>query len=656
MRETVRRTLKAGGDFAIEVRIVTLQDEIRWLAQRGQAIQDSKGWTVRLIGVAHDITERKLAEEELFREKERAQVTIASIGDGVIRTDAQGRIDYLNPVAEKLTGWSSAEAAGRPLAEVFQVIDLVTGKPLLNPVERCLRERRSILLPGHRLLVRRDGTQMAIQDSAAPVRDRQGEILGAVLVVKDLGPLRTLERERDFLARFDPVTGLPNRQEFERHLEMALAGARKDETTHALCYLDLDQFKVINDTWGHQAGDDLLKHLAKVLGRCCRECDIVARLGGDEFGFLLRDCTLSRARELAERIRRMVKDFRFQWQGKNFDISGSIGLVPVSAASRDLAQLLSAADAACYAAKEAGRNRIHEYQPDDHVLAARYGEMNWLHRIHAALEEGRFQLYCQPIWALYKTAERGLLYEILLRMVDRDGRLVEPRDFIRAAERYQLIVAIDRWVVRSAFDVLAEQRRRIRDLPLRFAINLSGQSLSEEAFLEYVIARLEESGLAPSQIYFEITETAAVANLEGAIRFISVLKGIGCRFVLDDFGSGLSSFSYLKTLPVDFLKIDSEFVLHMAEDPVHRAVVESIQQVGQALGMETIAEGVEDRATLDLLRQMGVGYAQGYVFSRPQLLTQKLATLLENDVNPGSHSGSTHKTQQRRNHVRRQSD
>jgi diguanylate cyclase (GGDEF)-like protein/PAS domain S-box-containing protein len=564
--------------------------------------------------------ERTLAEEALAKEKELAQVTLASIGDGVIRTDAAGVVDYLNPVAERLTGWSAAEACGQPVTKIFKVIDETTGKPLPNAVERCLAEGRVIEHAGYSMLVRRDGRESAIRDSVAPIRDCQGRTTGSVLAFKDVSQLRGMEREMIYLARHDPLTGLINRREFEKRLQQCLDTAyAEDGREHALFYLDLDEFKVVNDTCGHLAGDELLKQVTSLLRSMVRKTDTLARLGGDEFGVLLEDATLEVARELGERLRAAVRQYRFGWQERIFEIGVSIGLVPITAGSGDMARVLSAADAACYVAKESGRNRMHEYQADDSALAERYGEMQWIHRIHKAFAEHRFCLYRQSIHPLHGDGTEPPLCELFIRMLDEEGRIATPAAFIPAAERYHLIASIDRWVVHAAFVSLACGTLSHGDTT-RFAINLSGQSVGDESFLDYVLAEIEATGISPERIFFEITETAAVGNLAKAMHFIRVLKELGFRFVLDDFGSGLSSFAYLKNLQVDFLKIDGAFVRDMVGSSVQRALVESIHQIGQVMNIRTIAEAVEDRTTLEALREIGVDYAQGYGLSMPEPL------------------------------------
>jgi diguanylate cyclase (GGDEF)-like protein/PAS domain S-box-containing protein len=598
-----------------EFRIFNKAGEERWV--------DFTAGTIRyngkpaVLGTAFDVTDRKRAEAELFREKERVLVTLESIGDGVITTDVAGRIDYLNPVAEELTGWSSTQASGQPLSSVFQVKSENTHKPLPDPVQQCLREQRSIHFPDNALLTHRGGyREFSIEVTASPIRSHATEVIGAVLVLHDVTTLRNMARQMAWQARHDPLTGLINRGEFEVRLEQAIESARSGHTQHALCYLDLDQFKIVNDTCGHIAGDELLKQLTAHLQMRVRETDTLARLGGDEFGILLEHCPIELASETAEMLREVVKKFRFAWEDKVFEIGASIGVVPITTDSGSIVDVLSAADSACYVAKDHGRNRIHVYQPEDSALTTRHGEMQWVHRVHSALGEDRFRLFFQKVLPL-SADEHEQYGEILVRLVDEQGKLVLPMAFIPAAERYQIMPAIDRWVLSATLTALRKRVPVLGEISV-CAINLSGQSLCDDHFLASVVNILDASSVNPAHICFEITETAAIANLTRAMRFITVLKGMGCRFALDDFGSGLISFMHLKHLPVDFLKIDGSFVRDMVKDPVDAAMVEAINRIGHVMGIRTIAEAVEDQMTLEALRDLGVNYAQGTIISRPE--------------------------------------
>ena len=559
--------------------------------------------------------------EALRREHERALATLGAIGDGVIRTDAQGRIDYLNPAAEQLTGWSDRRARGCHAAEVFQLVDEVARQPLPDPVAICLREVRIVRSTGHALLFGASGQEWSVHHSAAPILDPDGNALGAVLVFRDVTEMRGQEREMSFLANHDALTGLLNRRELETRLERAILSALHEQREHALLYLDLDEFKVVNDTCGHLVGDEMLKQVTALLRARVRRSDAVARLGGDEFGVLLEDCPVPRARHTAEELLRTLHDFRFSHGGQVFEVGVSIGLVPIGSGCGDLAQVLTAADAACYIAKDRGRNRFHEYERDDTAVAQRDGEMQWIRRIHNAFEERRFRLYYQaiePLGDAVAAAEPGGFCEILVRMLDRGGQLIEPSAFIAAAERYHLVGSLDRWVVQTAFGAIAEAQWAGAET--LFAINLSGQSLADDSFLRFVVAELQARKVDPRRICFEITETAAMSRLGSVLRFLSALKELGCRFALDDFGSGLSSFAYLRHLPVDFLKIDGALVQEMAVDPVKRAMVASINQIGHVMGLRTVAEWVETRQVLDLVTALGVDYAQGFWFSRTEPL------------------------------------
>lgn len=558
------------------------------------------------------------APGELRRELERATATLAAIGDGVIRTDAAGRIDYLNAAAEALTGCRAADVIGSQAAEVFRLVDELSREALADPVARCLREGHIVASPPHTLLRGADG-EIAVRNSAAPIHDAAGAVVGAVLVFQDVTELRSMEREMSYLASHDALTGLLNRREFEVRLKRAVGSARDEERGHALLYLDLDEFKVINDTCGHLAGDEMLKQVTARLRAGVRRADSLARLGGDEFGVLLEDCPLARARQTAEVLRRSLREFRFSYQDQVFEVGVSIGLVPIDIASADLAQVMSAADAACYVAKDRGRNRIHEYEPDDTAVAKRYGEMQWINRIQNAFEERRFRLFFQVIEPLGAAVQgQTPICEIFVRMLDRAGAIIEPAVFIAAAERYHLIDSLDRWVMQTALRAIAEAQRG--GASTLFTVNVSGPSLSDEGFLAFVLGELGRLRVDPRRLCFEITETAAMSKLDSALRFLSALHEKGCRFALDDFGSGLSSFAYLRNLPVDFLKIDSALVQDLVDDPVKRAMVDSINQIGHVMGIRTIAEGVETAAVLHELRTLGIDYAQGYWLARPQPL------------------------------------
>ncbi len=590
--------------------------EWRWVLSRAQARVDAHGRLLRLVGVELDITERKIYEEALFREKESAQITLQSIGDGVITTDANSVIDYINPVAAELTGWRLEDAMGRPVEEIFRAFHEETCEPLENPLSVSIRRVRLIKSVRPMLLIRRDGNELYVEATAAPIRDGQGHVGGGVLVFHDVSESRELNRRLSYHASHDLLTGLVNRRELESRIERALKSAKAREASFALCYLDIDQFKIINDTCGHSAGDALLGQVGALLKSKVRWRDTLSRLGGDEFGILLESCSLDEAMRIAEQLREAVRNFRFTWEDRVFRLGASVGVVPISADNEDVASILSAADSACAAAKEAGRNRVHSFAENDVELMRRRREMQWAARINAALEEGRFELYRMQIQPLQRV-EPGAHYELLLRLRDENGRIVSPESFIAAADRYAITPAIDRWVIENAFRWLVSEADEREKLML-CSINLSGQSLGDDKFLPFVIDQFHRSGLDASKICFEITETAAVASFSQANRFIQALKELGCKFALDDFGRGLSSFGYLKHFPVDFLKIDGSFVREILRDPIDREMVRSINEIGHLTGKQTVAEFAENAEIIQMLTSLGVDYAQGYGVAQPQ--------------------------------------
>ncbi|MDX5410719.1 MAG: EAL domain-containing protein, partial [Thauera sp.] len=574
-----------------------------WVSKNAQYYRDESGAIAGIEGTSHDITRLKRAQADLDAEKERALVTLAAIADGVISTNAEGLIDYINPVAEALTGVEATRALGRPLAEVFRVVDEDTRQLADDPVRQCLRSRRVHRIPGHPILLSAgDRAEYSIEARVAPIFDEQAQITGTALVFHDVTELRGLAREMSYQAAHDMLTGLVNRREFELRAESAIQIARREGLVHALCYLDVDQFKVVNDTCGHIAGDELIKQLASRLQGRIRESDTLARLGGDEFGVLLEACPQSKAVEIAEELRELIRSHRYEWEGHRFDLSVSIGVVAITKDSGSLAEVLSAADSACYVAKDQGRNRVHVFDTEDSALLEHHSHMRWVPRLQSALDADRFELHCQRVAPIGRGVDAGTsdapkvdYHEILVRLRE-DDQLIAPGMFIAAAERYHLMPAIDRWVVRRALQMLAGRTHwGAHDL---FAINLSGHTLSDEDFLDFVVAELEQAGIEPRRLCFEITETAAVANLRSAQHFIHTLRRHGCAFALDDFGSGLSSFAYLKRLPVDYLKIDGRFVKDIVSDTMDHAMVEAINQLGHIVGVRTIAEFVENAEIL----------------------------------------------------------
>jgi diguanylate cyclase (GGDEF)-like protein/PAS domain S-box-containing protein len=538
-----------------------------------------------------------------------------------------GDIEYMNTVAEESTGWKLEDARGKAIMDVFNIVDEKSQEAPNNPADLCLKQGKSIMLSGHLLLIHTHRKErLSVEVNASPIRDSNSDVMGAVLVFHDVTELRGLARKLSYQASHDSLTGLINRREFEKRIQLAVESARTQGVRHTLCYMDLDNFKLVNDTSGHGAGDELLKQLTIKLRMELREADTLARLGGDEFGILLEGCSIDNALEPADAIRKIVEEFRFTHDEKIFRVGASIGLAGITTDSGSLSDVLRAADSACFVAKEHGRNRIHIYQENDEALVEQHGQMQWAQRLHEVLEQDRFRLFFQPIEKLNPVAgeENSIHGEVLIRMLDENNKLIGPGTFIPSAERYGIMPAIDRWVVSNTLRMLGRNATSIK----LCCINLSGLSLSDETFRDFLIKEIESSGITPSQLCFEITETAVIANLNTAASLISSLREMGCKFALDDFGVGLSSFSYLKTLTVDYIKLDGYFVKNMVTDKLDRTMVEAINQVGHSMNIETIAEYVENEKTLEAVRETGIDYAQGYVIAKPaplEIALQKYA-------------------------------
>jgi diguanylate cyclase (GGDEF)-like protein/PAS domain S-box-containing protein len=580
-----------------------------------------RGMTRALVGTNWDITEQRRLNRALFEEKERLHITLRSIGDAVICTDRVMRVTFMNPIAEQLTGWSMDAAMGQPLEQVFRIVDEITGVTIPSPVEQCLQTLRPAYLQEGAVLQSLTGERHDVQDSAAPVLTNDGGVLGAVLVFQDITTSRALQRELAHSATHDALTGLPNRAWFEKRLRESCEAARLHGHRAALCFIDLDRFKIVNDTAGHGAGDVLLRELGYVIRHHVRPDDLLARLGGDEFALLLKDCSVDQAEHVCQKVIDAVRERRFPWEGRVYDVGASIGIAAIDADTPPVGELMSRADVACYAAKAAGRNRVSVYRRDESDARRHHRELEVAAGIHSALDANRFRLYAQEIRSL-REGEQGRHVEILVRMVDELGALIMPGAFIPAAERYDLMGHIDRWVIRN---VLHQYGRRLAAVPgLSVSINLSANSLGEPFLLPFLHDALRDSVLPANRIRLEITETALINNMTAASRLVAEMRSTGCTVALDDFGAGLSSFSYLKQFPVDYLKIDGSFIRNLTGSVVDREIVSSINDIGHRLGVQTVAESVEDEETLGTLRAIGVDYAQGYVIGRPVPVEQLL--------------------------------
>ena len=610
--------LKRDGKLVEEEYELTRRDgSVITVTENARLNRDERGQPIGFEGTLTDITERKRAEQQFYEEKERAEVTLQSIADAVITTDRSGTVDYVNPVAEKMTGWPSDEACGKNVTEIVKFVKDGGQEVIEDPVSQALATGDPIQLSDNTALVSRRGLEIPIQATVAPIRDRVGQTGGAVIVFSDVSRERRMKRLLSYQAAHDALTGLINRREFESRLTNAIESARANQQVrHAMIYVDLDQFKVVNDTCGHPAGDQLLRQVTGLLQTRVRANDVLARLGGDEFGVLLEHCTPDQALRIADTVRQSIHDLRFQWGTNTMQIGASIGIVQIDQDTESVATLLSAADIACYSAKDGGRNRVQVYDPAS--ASARHREMRWMARLTHARDEGRLDIMFQPIVRVAEQAKERPHYELLLRLHDENGAIVLPDEFIPAAERFNLMPSLDRWVIEKVLrEYVPSTRDGVEEAAYTVAINLSGTTLSDPSFLEFLIDALEAHEPTPGVLCFEVTETAAITNLGHASYLMREIASRGCLIALDDFGSGLSSFNYLRTLPVNYLKIDGNFVQNVATDPIDRAMVEAIVQIGRAIGIETVAERVETPAVLDMLRRIGVGYAQGYLVGRP---------------------------------------
>ena len=605
------------GDVEFEARMLTHDRAWTWVGARGRAIRNASGTPVRMAGTLKNIDAERALEQRLAQADRQLQVLMEATDEGVIGLDRDGVCTFVNPAATRLLGMRAERMLGRTFDEQVRHT-AEDGTALLGHDSRivlCL-VRGERCLGANELFWRADGTRVPVEYSVSPVI-ANGQPAGAVLVFRDVTEKRSLAQQLRHQALHDPLTGLLNRRGFEERLASLLHSARAGNREHALCYLDLDQFKLVNDTCGHAAGDELLRQLPRVMERLMRHSDVIARLGGDEFALLLEDCPLEQAAGIAESVRDAIRDFRFQWQYRTFSIGASIGVVGISAGSQGLVSVLGAADAACYVAKDEGPNRVHVSYPHDLAIIRRRGEMRWVARIKSALEENQFRLHYMSLARLDRE-EPPRHHELLLRLVDARGELILPGVFLPAAERYQLMPHIDHWVIEHALEFLGRSVAASPELSAhRFGINLSGESLRDSQLLGRVQEGLARHAVPASMLYFEFTETAAIANLGAAYEFMRGLKEMGCQLALDDFGSGMSSFSYLKHLPVDFLKIDGSFVKDLPDSPVDQAIVRAVQAVGEQMGIATVAEYVESAEIKECLRTMGIHYAQGLAIAAP---------------------------------------
>ncbi len=551
---------------------------------------------------------------------------IDALAEGIVTTDDAGRVEYMNRAAEQMIGFSVAEARHREFMQLVSLVDESDRHALADPVKQSITTQTRISAGRRSLLVTQSGKEYPVDISVSPLKDPLGNQIGTVVLMRDVSELRGLTRQMSYQASHDALTGLVNRREFERRLQEIVDNVHSTSARHVLCYLDLDRFKLVNDTVGHLAGDGLLREVAGLIRDAVRDSDVVARLGGDEFGLILTSCPLEKATQIAEDVMRKVNDYRYVFKDRVFTIGVSIGLVELAADSGNLEEVMSAADSACYMAKRRNGyfgNHVHVYSARDEAIARQRGEIQWLKRLQTAIKENKFELLAQPIVAVTPLLfDGGPAMEVLLRLRDdQSPEGIAPAEFVRAAERYRLMVDIDRWVVQTALTALGRGGIRLPD-SASLAINLSGQTLADPSFLEFVVECLDTTGVAPHRLCFEVTETAVMTNIEQAQRFIDVLHGLGATFALDNFGKGLSSFGNLKTLGIDYLKIDGSFIRNLQDDTVNQAMVSSMVKLARTLNFKVIAGQVEDGPALNAARRIGVDFLQGFEVARPQPLAR----------------------------------
>jgi diguanylate cyclase (GGDEF)-like protein/PAS domain S-box-containing protein len=603
-----------------EIELIGAHGEVTRV-ELSSVVIDSNGETALLL-TALEMLPEAVTASALPTARPRAVATLDAMGESVITVDADGRIDYLNTSAETLLNQRLEHVAGKSFPDVASLVDETDRHSLGDPVRMALTAGGRVTMGRRAVLVPANGAvERSVELSVTPLKSEGREMLGLVLVLHDTSELRGLARQMTYQASHDALTGLVNRREFERRLQEAMDSAQTGDAAHALCYLDLDRFKVVNDTCGHTAGDNMLREVASIIKEAVRDSDTVGRIGGDEFALLLVGCPLEKARQIADDVVSSVAGFRFVWKDKIFNIGVSIGLVEIGRGVGAIEDLMSSADSACYVAKKQGGVHVHVYSAREEANARHSGEIQWLQKLQGALRDNKFELFYQPIVHAQIGGLRGPALEVFVRMQAENGQPVAPTvDFIRAAERYRLMPSVDRWVVQAVLSALGRGGLKL-PVGRSVAINVAGQTLGDSDFLEFVVECFDHTGATPSEICFEVTESSVVANLDHARRFIAVLHGMGCEFALDDFGSGLSSFSTLRTLPIDYLKIDGSFIRNLAVDTVNQAMVAAMIELSHSLNFRIVAEQVEDQMSLDAVKGMGIDFVQGFAIGRPQRLS-----------------------------------
>ncbi|MDA9004073.1 EAL domain-containing protein [bacterium] len=601
-------------------------DQMKYMEITKVPLLDATGGLRGTIGIITDLTDYQITKRDLMREKDRAIITLSAIGDGVITTNKQGIIDYVNPAAERLMAWPFKEAVGMPVNHVLNRKDPRTGQPQLIDVEQYQKPGLPLHDHSRSILTNRHGAEFSIHESIASIHDHSSRPSGLVITFKDNTETLKLAKRLDHYSKHDNLTGLLNRQELCRIIGNEI---KKPHSNTLFLVIDIDQFKIIINTAGNSAGNFLLKFISTMLSTIVTEHDYLGRLSSDVFGLILTGMNDEDARLIARKVAQTFKDNPFTWKDRQYNLSSSVGMVTINNETGSVDDAISQAHLACYAAKDSGRGHFHLYNSEDQPTFRLQDELILVQDIDYGLRNNTFELYCQPIIGLQKQQEQRI--EILIRLRKHDGELIMPSHFIPVAENYGLMPNIDTWVLDN---LVAKHHQDFLDRPeLIININLSGRSLSNSKLLRNIHYFLSKNPAIAKRLCFEITETATISELDVALNFMKALQTLGCQLALDDFGSGLSSFKYLKTLPVNILKIDGSFIRNMDRDTIDHAMVNSIHDVCKAMNVEVVAEYVESKALEDLVKTMGIDYAQGFYYSRPMLLTE----YFQND---GKHSTS----------------
>lgn len=618
-------TFKTGAPMKTRYRIIKPDGEVRHVFALARRVQHGTS-PATLLGSIWDVTDERLGAEALAREKELYRITLHSIGDAVLTTDVENRITFANPAAETLLLCSAQDLVGVQLDRVLELVDEETREPISLSTRLAMDAGATVEGAENALLVRPDGERRSLRKLASPLFDPAGTITGSVLVIQDVTAARNLQRQLSHAASHDALTGLLNRVAFESTTATVI-GKIGGGIYHALLYIDLDRFKSINDTLGHAAGDTLLKMVASMMTKALSADAIIGRLGGDEFAALVPIEEFRDASQIANQLISDIRSIRLPWGGKLQDIGASIGIAALDDLNLTLPEALARADSACYAAKAEGRNRVAVYDVNTGAARQNLASIQAASGILEALSEGRLEVYGQEIRSISNTGDDSLCIEILSRMKSRDGTIITPSEFIPAAERFGLMGILDRWVIKHTLETYGERLMRLDNISI--AINLSANTISDPTLWSFVQSAIEQTKVAPSRLVFEITETTAVNNYEAAEQFVAQAHEAGCRISLDDFGAGLSSFGYLHHFKVDSIKIDGTFIKNLADSRLNQAVVDSIGGIGRELGVDVIAEHVENSKAVDVLKSLGIGFGQGFLFHRPQPLEQVLSDLTD---------------------------